>query len=60
MCSDSVGAFIINQKIEETRPVIAVLIQILHGGLQAGLKARSVIFKQPHNQAPNHSGFDGK
>lgn len=55
-----VGSFIVDKKVHEPGPVVAVLVQVLHGGLEAGLQAWSMAFEKPHDQAPDERRLDGE
>lgn len=41
-------------------PYIAVMVEVVHGGLQGGLQGVWVILKQPQDDAPHQGGEEGE
>lgn len=48
--------FVINKKIWDVMPHVAVVVEVSHGGLKGGLQSVWVKLKQPQDDAPNQCG----
>lgn len=51
---------IINKEVRDVMPHIAVVVEVVHGGLQRGLEGVWVILKQPQDDAPYQGGKERK
>lgn len=47
---------IVNEEVCYVVPHVAVVVEVVHGGLQRGLEGVGVILKQPQDDAPHQGG----